>query len=231
MIEIIPAVLPKKFTDLKESLERVVSATHTVQVDVVDGVFAPNKTWPYGDEDRFEKICIGDEGLPFWDEFDFQFDLMLVHPEGHVQKYIDAGATSIVIHAKSEGAGEALSLLKHINQGLGEGFQVEVGVAVQPSASTLDLERFQGQYDFVQVMGIEKVGFQGEKFDDKALLLIEQLRHHYPTLLLQVDGAVSLKDIRSLVAAGANRLVVGSAIFTTTDAKRALLELRAAVQY
>ena len=221
MVEIIPAVLPKDFKELEAALGRVAGVAPVVQVDVVDGVFATSKTWPYGDEARFEKICLGDEGLPLWDSFDFQFDLMLERPEAEVQKYVDAGASSVVVHATSTGALEALRALKARNEEVGEDFHVAAGVALLPTASLEDLESFASLYDFVQVMGIDREGFQGEGFDTKAITLVQGIHTKYPTLVVQVDGAVNAGDIDALVRAGASRLVVGSALFAAEDAAKA----------
>jgi len=232
MTEIIPAVLVQSFAELEESLTRVVGATRAVQIDVVDGAFASSKTWPYGDEAHFEKICLGDEGLPHWEEFDFQFDLMLAHPEVEVLKFVDAGAASVIIHAKSAGAREALELLAQKNTEVGDEFRTQVGLAVLPTdipEALGTLEALSGVYDFVQVMGIDKVGFQGEQFDEKAIALVKEIRQKYPDLIIQVDGSVNASDIDALVRAGANRLVVGSAIFGALDAKKALEALKAAV--
>jgi len=229
MVEIIPAVLPKNFSELEASLGRVVGFATTVQIDVVDGIFAQNKTWPYGDEARFEKICMGDEGLPHWDEFDFQFDLMLAQPETEVLKFIDAGAAAVIVHAQSAGAQAALEALAQKNADVGDDLHTDVGVALLPLAALEVLEPFAGLYDFVQVMGIEKVGFQGQGFDERALVLIAQLRAQYPDLIIQVDGGVSEHNAKVLAEAGANRLVVGSAIFAAPDALAALATLKAVV--
>src|SRR6185436_623214 len=84
MVEIVPAVLPKNFKDLEKHFAAVrpgASGSSMGQIDVVDGVFARNRTWPYRDESSFTKIVADEKGLPFWEEFDYQFDLMIDHPE------------------------------------------------------------------------------------------------------------------------------------------------------
>jgi ribulose-phosphate 3-epimerase len=100
---------------------------------------------------------------------------------------------------------------------------MQVGVALGAHQSPDELEPFEGRYDFVQVMGIEHEGRQGEKFDPdhKALFLLERLRRRHPQLPLQVDGGVRLDNVRSLVKAGATRLVAGSAIFEQPDIQAA----------
>jgi ribulose-phosphate 3-epimerase len=215
-IEIIPAVLPKSWDDLKNHLELVRGVTRHVQIDIVDGHFAHGKTWPYKDGDMFAKIVEQEHGLPFWEELDFEFDLMVQDPAEVVLNYVHAGASRIVVHAASKTAVHAVQQLIDLNEDTGA-FSVQVGVAIGALENPDLLEQFEEQYDFVQVMGIERIGRQGEEFSQKALFLLERLRRRYPHLPLQVDGGLRLENATALVAAGATRLVAGSAIFGTDD--------------
>ncbi len=229
MIEIIPAVLPKNFADLEKHLGAVrpeVSGSKMAQIDVVDGVFARNKTWPYRDGDTFATIVADEKGLPFWEEFDFQFDLMIDHPETRVMEFVRAGASHIILHARSEGCVNAFETLVNLREE-GGAFTIKAGLALLPTAQPEELEPFEAQFDFVQVMGINKVGYQGETFDRHAIYLVERLRKRYPELPIQVDGGVNLENMRELITAGATRLVVGSAIFGKDDPIAAIAELRA----
>lgn len=224
-IEILPAVLPKSFKDLKEHVGRLRGAVRRVQVDVVDGHFAHapgfvGKTWPYRDHGTFAEIVKQEHGLPLWEEVDYEFDLMVKEPAPVVMDYVHAGASHIVLHAGSDGAVEALTKLVDLRDEGGT-FTVQVGVALGAHAQPAELEPFESQFDFVQVMGIEHEGRQGEPFDHKALFLVERLRALYPELPIQVDGGVKTENIRALVRAGATRLVAGSAIFGAKDAKEA----------
>lgn len=216
MIEIIPAVLPKSFKDLQEHLARVRGAATTVQVDVVDGHFARNRTWPYRDESSFKKIVKDEHGLPFWDELDFQFDLMIENPLDCVMDFVHAGASQIIVHARSAGSPGAVQKLVDLREYGGE-YAVRAGVALLSEAQPEELEPFEAQFDFVQVMGIKRVGFQGEVFDQRAIYLVERLRRRYPQLVLQVDGGVTKENAHALAVAGANRLVVGHDIFEADD--------------
>lgn len=205
--EVIPAILTKKFSTLEESLSRIQGAASFVQIDAVDGIFAPGKTWPYVDGDEFEKMVAQDKGLPFWEDFDFQFDLMVAHPKEEALRFVQAGAASVVIHAAAPGAREALEFLQEYRAG------VSLGAALLPGATVGDLQTFSGLYDFVQVMGIAEVGAQGRPFDERTLTLVAALRAAHPNVRIQVDGGVSIKNCQTLVRAGANALIVGSAIF------------------
>lgn len=225
-IEIIPAVLPQSLEDLETHLSAVQSAARHVQVDIVDGHYARGKTWPYRDRHSFQRIVQEEHGLPFWDKLDYEFDLMINDPALHVMDYVHAGASRVVIHAASTGAFEALQLLIELREE-GGAFSIKAGIALGAHASPDDLEQFEAQFDFVQVMGIEKEGHQGEPFDPdkKALFLIERLHKRYPLLPIQVDGGVNQETIPQLVAAGATRLIVGSAIVKAEDPAAAYREL------
>jgi len=228
-VEIVPAVLPKNFKDLEKHFAAVrpgATGSSMGQIDVVDGVFARNRTWPYRDESTFAKIVQDEKGLPFWEEFDFQFDLMIDHPEVRLMEFVHAGASHIVLHARSEGALAAFEALINMRED-GGGFTVKAGLAILPGSQPDELEPFEAQFDFIQIMGIDKVGYQGEPFDKHAIYLIERMRKRYPDLIIQVDGGVSLENANALAKAGANRLVVGSAIFKQDDPVQAIAELRA----
>lgn len=228
-VEIIPAILQKKFKEIEKQLSLVrpeITGSKMVQLDVSDGHFARSRTWPYHDEDHFNTIVKEEKGLPYWEEFDFQFDLMINHPDEKVLDYVRAGASHIVVHARSPGAVEAMQKLVDLREE-GGAFSTKVGVALPPDAQPEELEPFEAQFDFVQVMGISNIGYQGEPFDKHALYLVERLRKRYAELLIQVDGGVSMENANMLANAGANRLVVGSAIFKQDNPAEAVAALRA----
>ncbi|MEK7390774.1 MAG: hypothetical protein AAB635_01405, partial [Patescibacteria group bacterium] len=99
----------------------------------------------------------------------------------------------------------------------------ESGVAINPASSNeqlesvLDCESGTGSVDFVQFMGIAKIGFQGQLFDERVYDKISGLRATRPNVTISVDGGVNLETATKLIEAGANRLVVGSALFESED--------------
>lgn len=228
MVEIVPAVLPKNFKDLEKHLAAVrpgTSGARMAQIDVVDGYFAHNRTWPYRDESTFAKIVEDEKGLPYWEEFDFQFDLMIDRPETRVTEFVRAGASHIILHARSLEVLPAFEKLIGLREDYGT-FSIKAGVALLPTAQPDELEPFEAQFDFVQVMGIVRVGFQGEPFDKHAIYLIERIRHRYPELIIQVDGAVTMENANILAKAGANRLVVGHDVWNAGDPVQEIAKLR-----
>ncbi len=203
MIEIIPAILPKNIYELEEGLAKLRGVARLVQVDLVG-----------------TNVLAGKESIPFWDEFDFEADIMLQKPSSEIEAVLTAGPTRVVVHANAADAHEALLMLQATRKGE---FIIEVGVALA-SHDTIDaLSKFEGLYDYVQVMGIDHIGVQGEPADPhhKELELIRALRAAHPTLTIQVDGAAGAHP-RELVLAGANRLIVGSRILSANNPAKEL---------
>lgn len=201
MTDIIPAVLPHSLDQLATELVRLRGAASLVQVDVVSDIFG------------------GEEALPEWEEFDFEFDLY-VEPGTFVARAVELGASSIVVHARHASAMQAAQALQEYRQG---SFAIKVGVALRPTDEASILERFVGLYDFAQVMGIDNEGNQGEPFNPQAVKLVAALRQSNPDLFIQVDGHAAGHE-KELADAGANRLVEGSAIVESDDPRAALKE-------
>ena len=231
MIEIIPAILPENIDDLREKLSLVSGVVPLVQIDVCDGKFTPAKTWPYkkGVDETFLKIAAQEEGFPFWDSVDFEVDLMVKHPENIIDDWIAVGAKRIIIHIES--TPDLFSLVRKIRgeyKHTSESFYgIEIGIALDietPNEEIYDFlnavgedDEFKSQIDFVQFMGIENIGYQGEPFDERVFDKIRELRERFPEIIISVDGGVSLENAAELIEAGANRLVSGSAIFESGD--------------
>lgn len=230
MTEIIPAILPQDIDDLREKLSLISGIVPMVQIDVCDGKFTPTKTWPYkkGVDETFLRIVGQEEGFPFWDSVDFEADLMTKHPENIIDIWIAAGAKRVIIHIES--TPDPLSLFKKIRQEYGHpsesSYGIEIGAALNidtPNEEVYDFldnvdDEGRSAIDFIQFMGIENIGYQGEPFDERVFEKIRGLRERFPETIISVDGGVSLENATELIEAGANRLVSGSAIFESGDA-------------
>ena len=224
-VEIIPAILPRTFKDLCAHLERIRGVSRKVQVDMVGGgLFAFNRTWPFRGRASFDTIIKEDKGLPYWTEFDVEADLMVDNPKELALSLVRLRTARIIVHAVRPGALEAAQALADYDDD-DHPFPVGVGVAVGVEDPLDILEPFEHIIDFVQVMGIAKVGYQGRPFDERALMQIARLRRRYSHMSIQVDGGVSLKNAHALVQAGATHLVAGSAVFGAKDTGAALKAL------
>jgi ribulose-phosphate 3-epimerase len=218
-IEIIPAILPKDFAELSDKIELIKGFTKTVQIDVCDGQFVPNATWPYRKkDDNFDRILREEEGLPGWEQLNYEFDLMVNRPENVVEEWVRVGATRIIIHAEAKGD-IAAALVKL-------GGIVDIGFAFNIETPLDLLELHRERIQFVQCMGIDHIGYQHQPFDEKVLGKIKEVRLKYPGMPISVDGGVSLETAPHLIAAGADRLVVGSAIFNDENPLDALQKFK-----
>lgn len=214
MVEYIPAVLPKDFDDLEVHLAQVKGKVPWVQIDVCDGIFVPSKTWPYSDSSHWKEILGEQEGFPYWEDFQFEIDLMAERPLTVLDEWIRAGASRIIVHIESQ---DAIADVRAALEG-----RAELTVAVSLDTDILRVEQILQEGDAVQVMGIARIGFQGQPFDDRALERLKHFRTQFPDVILSVDGGVNLESAPRLVEAGARRLVIGSALFNTNDIRETL---------
>ncbi len=219
MTEIIPAILPKNYEDLKNKIALVRSRVPIVQVDICDGVFVKNTTWPFigGDFDyHFTKILNEEEGMPFWEDIEFELDLMVSDSVSNFDVYTKLGPKRIVFHIEAVGnLNEFKDFLEGIDMYIKD--SIDMGIAISPNTPIENIFPFVPHVSFVQVMGIDHVGFQGEDFDKKCLASIKILKEKFPELIVSVDGAIDLKTAPEVIDAGAERLIIGSAIFNTDD--------------
>ncbi len=225
MIEIIPALMPKTLVELEDKVSLVIPEARTVQIDVMDGKFVPNKSWPYGEgEDQFRLFSEEERGLPYWEEVDYEIDLMVSTPLEDALRWIAAGASRIVVHAESISEAHLFFDTIRNQHGLfSEGnFSPALGIAFSNETILEPHLPAVAEADFVQLMGISRIGFQGESFDVRVIDRIEQLRESFPDIIISIDGAVTMETAPRLIKAGARRLVVGSAIFSQGNPKQAL---------
>lgn len=200
---IIPAIIPKSLDDLKEKLELLAFAS-VIQIDVVDGVFVKDISWPYEPHGNPE------EAKTFLGEKEFEVDLMVEDSVIAGQVWQSAGAKRLIFHLESFSERSDILSLK-------SRFSCEIGLSLNNSTSLEELYPYVDSIDFVQLMGIDIIGSQGQPFDVRVLERIATLRALYPKLTLSIDGAVSEENISVLKAAGVDRFAVGSNILKAGD--------------
>lgn len=220
MTIIIPAILPKDYEDLKNKLALVKERVSLVQVDLCDGVYVKSKTWPFDEignsQSHFAKILREEEGMPFWEDVDFELDLMVTDAMENFDIYTKLGPRRIIFHIDSfENLEDFKDFLEGIDPYIRDSFEIGVATTVNTDIKKIDI--LIPLIDFVQVMGIERIGFQGEEFTEKCLDYIKILREKYRDLVISVDGGINMETGVLAVKAGATRLVAGSAIFNQDD--------------
>lgn len=222
MTQIIASILSPNYTyeQMKNKIATLKGHIPTIQIDLCDGKFTPSITWPFnsgGFEDvHFKRILDEEEGLPFWEDVDFELDLMVSDAVENFDMYMKLGAKAVIFHLEAmKDQGEFKNFLEGIDIYVRDA--VEVGVAFRPGT---DLEEFYPlvpHVDFVQVMGNDKVGEAGVALDEKVYERIRTIRARYSDLPIEVDIGVTKDTAPLLVAAGATKLVAGSAIFNSGD--------------
>lgn len=217
MIRVVPAIIPASFDNLNYKLSRVKDHVDLVQVDVLDGKFVPSVSWPYDPEhqEQYTAIAAGKVAFPYAREVSFEVDMMVRQPEQYIDDWIKAGARSCIIHIES--TNKLGRIIKHLHA-----HTVGIGIALKPKTKNERLEPFLSHVDFVQCMGNDKIGYQGVSLQKSVLGKIKDLRKARPELIIGVDIGVNIETAPELIAAGANKLVSGSAIFSSDNIPQAI---------
>lgn len=196
-----PAVLPSFLQCNFGNLEREIARLQEAQVaalhlDVMDGVFVPNLTYGMPIVAALRKLT----DLPL------DVHLMIERPERYLRQFRDAGADVLTVHW--EAVDDPAQVLAEIRS-----LDMVAGLAINPATSVEEVEGVLPACDLLLVMSVP-AGFGGQSFDLSALDKLQYLRRRgTDELLLEVDGGVNDATIGNCVAAGAQLLVVGSAIF------------------
>ncbi|MDP3989255.1 MAG: hypothetical protein Q8P93_03410 [bacterium] len=212
---IIPAILEDSFEQIRERIDMVRDLAQWVQIDLVDGVFAPKLTWPYTGGDLSDL-----EELP--GDIQVELDLMISQPESIIASLVELPVSRVLFHFESFNDPDVLREVFSVveaTQGMSAGIALSVQTEVAVVAPFLDIVHT------IQLMGIKNIGLQGQIFDETTYARVEGLRALAPDAIIEVDGGVSLSNAKELVAAGANNLVVGSGIFGSKDVWTAYKEL------
>ena len=201
MTLIAPSILSADFARLGEEIQAIEKAgADWVHVDVMDGQFVPNLTIGPPVVQAIKPVT----SLPL------DVHLMIVQPENWIEAFAKAGASVITVHE------EACTHLQRTLQ-LIRSFGVKAGVSLNPATSEETLRYVLDDLDLVLVMSVNP-GFGGQSFLRSQLAKIARVREMLngsgnTQCHVQVDGGVNPKNAPECVAAGADVLVAGSAVF------------------
>lgn len=214
MIKIAPSLLAADFSRIAEEIASVEAAgADYLHVDVMDGHFVPALTWG-------PKIV---EDLRRISRLPLDCHLMVAHPERQVDAFCDAGAAIVTVHF--EATDHAQGLLARIRSR-----GVKAGVALNPQTPVSMVQDVIDDCDLVLVMSVNP-GQGGQAFIPRSIEKLREARvlvdARNRACELEVDGGVGEGNLRDVVAAGANVLVMGTAIFGTENPGETLRRLRA----
>jgi ribulose-phosphate 3-epimerase len=214
-LQIAPSILSADFAALGDAIAIVERAgADLIHVDIMDGHFVPN-------------ITIGPPvvaALKRRARVPLDVHLMIEKPDRYVEAFVRAGASMLTVHLEAE---VHLHRTVHLIKSLG----AKAGVALNPATPVGALEELAGDVDYVLVMTVNP-GFGGQTFiprsESKVRAMRELLRNAGSTAPIEVDGGIDTTTAARIVAAGADILVAGNAIFGTPDPAAATRALRAA---
>lgn len=212
---IVPALIPQSEAEIIAATDALLFARE-LQIDVVDGVFVPTVSWPYNPVG--EPVAI----KPHTDRYTLEIDLMVADPVSAAHAWVKAGADMLVFHVESL----TLDALKYFR----DTTTASVGVAFHGDTPLDMFLPYVHEADYIQVMGVETIGAQGQVFDTKTIEKVTTLRQQFPNYSITVDGGVNGTTIQSLKKAGADRFIAGSAIVKQPDPRSAFEALKALVR-
>ena len=198
-----PSLLAADFAHLAREIRAMEQiGAEVLHLDIMDGHFAPNLSFGVPVVASIRKVT----------ELPLDVHLMLSNPEDFLVPFRKAGADCLTVHI--EAVPNPTRILDTIHK-LGAG----AGLAVNPPTDIAVLEPYLEQCDLVLTMSVMP-GFGGQKFDPVALEKLAWLKQRAPAKVWRsVDGGVNDDTIRACVDAGANLLVMGTAIFSHPNYK------------
>jgi ribulose-phosphate 3-epimerase len=214
-IDIAPSILSADFSRLGEEIEAVKRGGATIlHVDVMDGHFVPNLTVGLPVVKSIAKAT----------ELPIDAHLMISEPGRYAQQFVEAGARMVSVHVEADA---------HLHRTLASirAAGALAGVVLNPATPVESLGEALQFADYVLVMSVNP-GFGGQKFIPTSVDKVRRLRRMIDERKLdtriEIDGGIDLENIASVVAAGADIIVAGSAIFGTADPEAAVRGLREA---
>jgi ribulose-phosphate 3-epimerase len=210
---IAPSILSADFSDLKKDIQMINSSeADWFHVDVMDGVFVPNISFGFPVISSIKKHA----------KKPLDVHLMIIDPDKYINAFQEAGANVLTVHYEA-----CIHLHRSIQaiKALGMG----AGVAINPHTPVRLLEDIISMVDLVCVMSVNP-GYGGQKFIENTYQKIKALKEliilKNSSAKIEIDGGVTLDNATALLKAGADVLVAGNTVFSSSDPIKTISRLK-----
>lgn len=218
MVNLAPSILSADFCNLGAQVKTVEETnTEFLHIDIMDGSFVPNISFGFPVIKALRKNS----------KMIFDVHLMIENPSKYIDEFVNCGADIITFHYEAE---------RHIDRTVNyiKNKGCKVGISLNPATPVSVLKNILPSLDMVLIMSVNP-GFGGQSFIEYSIDKIQEVKNlakklNKQNLLIEVDGGVDTHNIKSIVEAGANVLVAGSAVFRENKIKENINALNEALR-
>lgn len=189
---VIPVILETDLQKIKKKIDLVDNNSEIIQIDIADGILVKGKT--YLNVDDLDTFDI---------ETPLELHFMVNKPAEFLNKKLN-NVQRVCSQIEAEGIPEFIQRAKE--------FGYQVGLSLAPNTQIKNVEPYLKEIDYVQFVSVEPGG-QGREFDYRVMEKIKDFRKKHPDIRVQVDGGINIENMDDVLKAGANDVVIGSAIF------------------
>ena len=225
--EIIPTILVNTFEEVEEKIKAVEKYVNWIQLDVMDGVFVNNETWPHSVVPGIAK-----RGKAYSQEIEklkklktkvkIEAHLMVQNPEEEFDEWLEV-ADRVIVHFESKITNRELGIRELIKKA--EKKKRGFGLALNPETHYAVATPFLKDLDLVLLMTVQP-GWGGQELKSWVLEKAEALRKIWPKGNIEVDGGVNNENIDKVKKSGVNLICAGTYIYRSKNIEEAIKELK-----
>lgn len=206
MVEVIPAILEKDFSEIEKKIRLVEGLVSWAQIDIADNTLVQNTT--FLDPSPFSALTT---------PLKLELHLMVRDPLLYLEEFVKAGFKRFFAHVEGD------HIEEYIEQCLK--YDIEVGLAIDGPTPFEKIQKYLVDIDAVLVMAIE-AGQSGRPFREDTVEKIKKINEADFEMPISVDGAMNVGNAKKVIAAGAMRICSNSYIFGSEDVKTAIANLK-----